>query len=375
MSKRTDRKFMRRALEIARASEAEGNLPIGCVITLDGDVIAEGHSAVLEPNYNPGNHAEILAIRHVDEALWPRAGEMTCYTTLEPCVMCAGTLLLHGFGRVVFGAHDVQGGAGETLDHLPPYYDEGGVYAWEGPLMPEQCDPLYRRADRAFADLPVGKNQWSDQEEASLDQIRADLERWQRGDEGAIRTSEARKAAAELLERLPDEDRIEALPFARDIFVKTGYLKDYRTLRKYARHVGHLDVLEEVDDAVREALPDIWIEGALRDGRLDDAIACWYEFEDHRRARHCADALIAAADEGHAELIISCRMSQVNYRIGRRSRRHYRRACAILRKLKDELARADAADYWSYVLEDVREQYASRPALLDELDKAGFVRP
>jgi tRNA(adenine34) deaminase len=367
---------MRRAIEIALASEAEGNLPIGCVITLDGEVIAEGKSAVLEPNYNPGNHAEILAIRRVDEALWPRAAEMTCYTTLEPCVMCAGTLLLHGFGRVVFGANDVQGGAGKTLEHLPPYYDEGGVYVWDGPLMPDQCDPLYRRADEAFADLPVGRNQWTeDDARVNLDELREQLGRWQRGGQDSMRASKAREAAAELMERLPDEERIEVLPLARDIFLKTGYLKDFRRLRKYAKHVGHLDVLDEVDQKMRESLPDLWIERALRDGRLDDAIACWYEVEEHRRARHCADALIAAANQDNAELIISCRMSQVNYRIGRGSRRHYRRACAILRKLKDELTRAGAADYWSFVLEDVREQYASRPALLDELEKAGFAGP
>ncbi len=153
---------MNRAIEIALASEHEGNLPIGCVITLDGEIVGQGNSAVLAPQYNPGRHAEVVAIGDVDPTLWPRAREMTCYTTLEPCVMCAGTLLLHGVGRVVFGAHDVLGGAGCILDHLPAYYDEGGVYAWDGPLLPHRCDPLYQRADEAFEDLPVGRSQWSE---------------------------------------------------------------------------------------------------------------------------------------------------------------------------------------------------------------------
>ena len=83
---------------------------------------------------------------------------MTCYTTLEPCVMCFGALLLHGVGRVVFGAYDTLGGAGTLLQHLPPYYEDARVFEWEGPLMPEVCDPLYARADELFADLPVGRN-------------------------------------------------------------------------------------------------------------------------------------------------------------------------------------------------------------------------
>lgn len=365
---------MRRAIELALESEGQGNLPIGCVITLDGDVIGQGHSAVLEPDYHPGRHAEILALRDVDDTLWPRASEMTCYTTLEPCVMCAGTLLLHGVGRVVFGANDVEGGASCILDHLPSYYDEGGVYAWEGPLMPDACDPLYERADEAFADLPVGKNQWSStpSDAPSADDLFDDLTRWADGESGVLRTAEARDAVSTLFDRLADDDQIEVLPFAREIFERTGYLKDYRALKRYAREAGHIDVLDEVDDHIREHLPDIWIDRALRDGRIDAAIECWFEREEHRRIRHCADSLVDAASRGRPELLISCRMSQVNYRIGRRSRRHYRRACAILRKLKDELAGEGASDYWEFVLEDVREQYASRPALLDELERAGF---
>lgn len=374
MSNRTDRTFMRRAIEIALASEAEGNLPIGCVITLDRQIVGEGHSAILEPVYHPGRHAEIVALEDVEDDLWPRAREMTCYTTLEPCVMCAGTLLLHGVGRVVFGARDVEGGAGRTLEHLPPYYDQGGVYEWDGPLMPDECDPLYERADELFASLPVGKSQWSDAGDApeSTDAITDRLEHWMSGQASDMRLSEARELTEQLFERLPDEDRLEALPFAREIFQRTGYLKDYRSLRRYARLVGHYDVLDEVEERVKESLPDIWIADALEDGRVDAAIACWFDIEDHRRARHCANALVDVAGDDHPELLISCRMSQVNYRIGRRSRRHYRRACTILRRLKDELHDAGASDYWTFVLQDVRDRNATRPALLDELDRAGF---
>src|SRR5262245_27937515 len=96
------------------------------------------------------------ALRHVAIELWDRAGEMTCYTTLEPCVMCFGALLLHGIGRIVFGAEDDQGGAKSLLNHLPEYYVEGkGVPEWIGPIAAEDCDDVYKRAITRFDRLPV----------------------------------------------------------------------------------------------------------------------------------------------------------------------------------------------------------------------------
>ena len=148
---------MHRAVELALDAERKGNLPIGSVIVLDGEIVSEGQSELLQPEYAPGRHAEICAIRGVDGKLWPRAQQMTCYTTLEPCVMCFGTLLLHGVGRVVFGAYDVLGGGGPLLEHLPAYYREARVFDWDGPILPDICDPLYQRADELFADLPVGR--------------------------------------------------------------------------------------------------------------------------------------------------------------------------------------------------------------------------
>lgn len=154
-----DINHLRRAVSLALEAERLGNLPIGAVITLDGEVIAEAGNALLVPHYHPGRHAETEALRRVPESLWPRAREMTCYTTLEPCVMCMGTLLLHGVGRVVFGAEDTEGGGGQMLSRLPRYYAGGDCTPlWVGPLLPEVCDPLYERVNARFDVLPCGKN-------------------------------------------------------------------------------------------------------------------------------------------------------------------------------------------------------------------------
>lgn len=151
--------FMNRAIAVANQMLAEGNLPVGSVIELDGNIIAEGGSRVLHPQYNPGRHAEKEALKNVPVELWPRAKDMTCYTTLEPCMMCMGALLLHGIGRIVFGATDVRGGARFALSHLPPYYAGGvGVFEWIGPTNPTECNPLYTRCDAMFSKLPCGNN-------------------------------------------------------------------------------------------------------------------------------------------------------------------------------------------------------------------------
>ena len=151
-----DNQYINRAIEIALEAEKQGNLPIGAVITLNGRIIAEAGSSILVPVYHPGRHAEMEALRTVPVKLWSQSREMTCYSTLEPCVMCFGALLLHGIGRIVFGAEDKEGGAKVVLNHLPKYYDGGiNVPEWKGPVAAEECDELYKRAAERFDQLPV----------------------------------------------------------------------------------------------------------------------------------------------------------------------------------------------------------------------------
>lgn len=159
-----DLRHLRRAVQLALEAEARGDLPIGAVVSLGEEVVAEAGNAVLQPLYHPGRHAETEALRRVPTGLWPRARELTCYTTLEPCLMCAGSLLLHGVGRVVFGARDPLGGAGYLLNTLPTYYEgAAGAPEWVGPLMPELCDPLFRRALARFDELPAGRKNFEKQ--------------------------------------------------------------------------------------------------------------------------------------------------------------------------------------------------------------------
>lgn len=148
-----ERAHLKRAVDLACAAEKDGNLPIGCVIVLDGKVIAEGANSTLMPHYHPGRHAETEALQQVAVDLWPRAKEMSCYTTMEPCTMCLGALVLHGIGRIIFGAYDNQGGASNLLHRLPRYVtDQIGLPELVGPLSPEVCDELCRRTFEILAE-------------------------------------------------------------------------------------------------------------------------------------------------------------------------------------------------------------------------------
>ena len=99
-------KYLLRAIELAKKAEHEGNLPVGAVITYQEEVIAEGRSAIWVPIFDATRHAEMEVLRAVPQELWKYSTEMSLYTTLEPCLMCFGAILLHRIGRIVFGSND-----------------------------------------------------------------------------------------------------------------------------------------------------------------------------------------------------------------------------------------------------------------------------
>jgi tRNA(adenine34) deaminase len=106
----SDDLFMREALELARQAEANGEVPVGAVVVVDGLVCGRGFNSPIRLN-DPTAHAEILALREAAGALRNyRLESATLYATLEPCVMCAGALVAARVGRLVFGARDLRFG-------------------------------------------------------------------------------------------------------------------------------------------------------------------------------------------------------------------------------------------------------------------------
>ena len=109
---------MRRALELARAAELAGEVPIGAVVTLDGRIVGEGENRNRR-DCDPTAHAEIVALRAAAERLGDfRLTGCDLWVTLEPCPMCAGAISHARIARLYYGAADPKGGAVEQGPRL-----------------------------------------------------------------------------------------------------------------------------------------------------------------------------------------------------------------------------------------------------------------
>lgn len=112
---------MARALALANAAAAAGEVPVGAVIVKDGEVIAEGRNR-REAEQNALCHAEIEAINAACKALctWRLSG-CTLYVTLEPCPMCAGAIVNARIPRLVYGAADEKAGSVHSMLEMFTY--------------------------------------------------------------------------------------------------------------------------------------------------------------------------------------------------------------------------------------------------------------
>ena len=117
MSKDID--YMKEALKEAELAKLEDEVPIGCVIVKDDQIIARSHNQRDKTN-NPLGHAETLAIKRASEVVgdWQLV-DCTLYVTIEPCIMCAGAIIQSRIKKVVYGAPEYKGGAfGSSIDIL-----------------------------------------------------------------------------------------------------------------------------------------------------------------------------------------------------------------------------------------------------------------
>ncbi len=144
-----DEIWMRHALALAERAEQEGEVPVGAVLVLDGQVIGEGWNQSVG-RHDPTAHAEILALREGGTRLGNyRLVDSTLYVTLEPCVMCAGALIHSRIGRLVYGAADPKTGAAGSVFSLldDPRHNHqvqvsSGILAGE---CSEQLSAFFRR--------------------------------------------------------------------------------------------------------------------------------------------------------------------------------------------------------------------------------------
>ena len=140
-----DAAFMRRAIELARRGEEEGEVPVGAVLVAGGAIVGEGWNRPIAAA-DPTAHAEIQALRAASAALRNyRLIDSTLYVTLEPCPMCVGAIFHARVRRVVFGARDPKTGAAGSVVDL---FAEGKLNhhaTVEGGLLADECGELLRR--------------------------------------------------------------------------------------------------------------------------------------------------------------------------------------------------------------------------------------
>ena len=112
-------KYMLEALKEAELAKLEDEVPIGCVIVKDNQIIARAHNQ-REITNNPLGHAETLAIKKASEVLndWQLV-DCDLYVTIEPCIMCGGAIIQSRIRKVIYGAPDLKGGAfGSSINIL-----------------------------------------------------------------------------------------------------------------------------------------------------------------------------------------------------------------------------------------------------------------
>ena len=130
--------FMQQALELAREAAEAGEVPVGCVIVQNGEIVGRGRNR-REEKQATASHAEMEAIAEANKTLgsW-RLDECELYVTLEPCPMCAGAIINARIGRVWYGARDeAMGACGGVLNLFMERFPNRPALV--GGILAEEC--------------------------------------------------------------------------------------------------------------------------------------------------------------------------------------------------------------------------------------------
>ncbi|PQJ88514.1 tRNA adenosine(34) deaminase TadA [Aliivibrio sifiae] len=131
--------YMQRAIELAAIAEEEGEVPVGAVIVLDGEIIGEGWNRSIG-SHDATAHAEMMAIKQAGSKIENyRLVDATLYVTLEPCPMCAGAIVHSRIKKVIFGASDMKTGASGSVINLFTSATAFHFVECESGLMEEAC--------------------------------------------------------------------------------------------------------------------------------------------------------------------------------------------------------------------------------------------
>lgn len=142
-------KFMTAALAEAKKAENKEEVPIGCVIVLNGKIFARAHN-LRQTKRLATAHAEILAIEKACKKVgdW-RLDEAEMFVTLEPCAMCAGAIANARIKKVYFGAYEKKGGGVVSKFNILSESGLNHVVEYEGGIMEKECSGLIKEFFRS----------------------------------------------------------------------------------------------------------------------------------------------------------------------------------------------------------------------------------
>jgi len=140
-----DEDYMREAILEAEKSIKSGDFPIGCVIVLNGNIIARGRNKYFSSKSRLA-HAEMLAINSCRETIYNSPGEVKLYTTYEPCPMCLGGILLNRIGYVVSGIDVDRSGAMSLIKNLPPLFQQNRYHIeHKAGILEKECLEVFMK--------------------------------------------------------------------------------------------------------------------------------------------------------------------------------------------------------------------------------------
>ncbi len=137
--------FMHRAIELAQKAAEQGEVPIGAVLVLDGEIVGRGWNQPIT-GCDPSAHAEIMALRDAGKTLQNyRLNECDLYVTVEPCTMCAGAIIHSRIRKVYYGTAEAKTGVNESICNLfaQPWYNH--KVEVEGGLLAGRCRKLLKQ--------------------------------------------------------------------------------------------------------------------------------------------------------------------------------------------------------------------------------------
>lgn len=136
---------MQEALRLAEKAETKNEVPVGAIIVLDGEIIAEGFNQP-RVQHDPTAHAEIIALRNAGQKINNyRLLNSTLYVTLEPCIMCAGAIIHARIKHLIYGAPDKKAGAVISQQKAFDYPFLNHHVAYQGGLLAQDSARLLQQ--------------------------------------------------------------------------------------------------------------------------------------------------------------------------------------------------------------------------------------